>query len=146
MKKVADVVEDRTQTAPLREFAREISWQDEGDVIERLGNQVYIKHLIGPLFFGFASRFQDMIQALPDITIVVIRMDRVPYVDQSGLYAKEDAIMDLQAQGIKVVFTHLHGQPKDMFELFNLYDFKDGYSLVLSALYQNSTMSMRVFN
>jgi len=120
MKKISDVVEDRTQTAPLREFSREMSWSDEGDTLNRYSDKVYIKHLIGPLFFGFASRFQDMIKALPDIKIVIMRMDRVPYVDQSGLYAMEDAIMDLQEQNITVVFTGLHGQPKDMFERSSL--------------------------
>ena len=120
MKKISDVVEDRTQTAPLQEFSREMPWIDEGDVIERVGKEVYIKHLDGPLFFGFASRFQDMIKALPDIKVVVIRMDKVPYVDQSGLYAMEDAIMDLYEQDIKVIFTGLYGQPKDIFEVFNL--------------------------
>ena len=82
--------------------------------------RVYIKHLDGPLFFGFASRFQDMIKALPKIKTVVIRMDRVPYVDQSGLYAMEEAIQELQEQGILVVFTGLHGQPLDMFKRINL--------------------------
>lgn len=120
MKKIADVVEDRTQTAPLKEFSREMPWVDEGDIIDRMGEKVYIKHLDGPLFFGFASRFQEMINRLPEIKVVLIRMDKVPYVDQSGLYAMEDAVMDLQAQDIKVVFTNLHGQPKDMFERFNL--------------------------
>ena len=43
-------------------------------------------------------------------------MDRVPYMDQSGLYAMEDAIMDLENQGIRVVFTGVHGQPKVMLE------------------------------
>jgi SulP family sulfate permease len=81
---------------------------------------VYIKHLDGPLFFGFASRFQDMIKALPEIKAVIIRMDKVPYVDQSGLYAMEDAIIDLQAKGIKVAFTDLKGQPLAIFERFNL--------------------------
>jgi len=120
MKKISDVVEDRTQTAPLREFSREMTWSDEGDILERYGDMIYIKHLNGPLFFGFASRFQDMIKALPDIKIVIIRMDRVPYVDQSGLYAMEDAVQDLQALGITVVFTGLHGQPKDMLERASL--------------------------
>ena len=120
MKKISDVVEDRTQTAPLQEFSREMPWIDEGDIIERVGKEVYIKHLDGPLFFGFASRFQDMVKALPDIKVVVMRMDKVPYVDQSGLYAMEDAVMDLYEQDIKVIFTGLHGQPKDMFEIFNL--------------------------
>ena len=87
MKKISDVVDHRTQTAPLKEFSREIPWDDEGDIIDRLGEEIYIKHLDGPLFFGFASRFQDMVKALPNIKVVIIRMDKVPYVDQSGLYA-----------------------------------------------------------
>lgn len=116
MKTTADVVEHRTYTAPLRDFSREISWVDEGDFIDRVGDKVYIKHLDGPLFFGFASRFGDMIKAIPNIEVVVIRMDKVPYVDQSGAYAMEDAVMDLYEQDIKVVFTDLHGQPRDMFE------------------------------
>ncbi len=120
MKKISDVIDHRTKTSPLKDFSREMAWVDEGDIVERLGNKVYIKHLDGPLFFGFASRFQEMIKALPEIQIVIIRMGKVPYVDQSGLYAMEDAIMDLQSQGIKVVFTNLHGQPLDMFERFNL--------------------------
>lgn len=120
MKKISDVVEARTKSAPLKEFSREMPWIDEGDIIDRIGNKVYIKHLDGPLFFGFASRFQDMIKALPELEVVIIRMDKVPYVDQSGLYAMEDAVMDLQAQDIIIVFNDLHGQPRDMFERFNL--------------------------
>lgn len=120
MKKISDVVEDRTQSAPLKDFSREMPWIDEGDIIDRFGSKVYIKHLDGPLFFGFASRFQEMIKALPELKVVVIRMDKVPYVDQSGLYAMEDAILDLQEQDIKVVFNDVHDQPLDMFERFNL--------------------------
>ncbi len=120
MKNISDVVDHRTKSAPLKAFSREIPWKDEGDIVNRIGHKVYIKHLDGPLFFGFASRFQDMIKAMPDISVVIMRMDKVPFVDQSGLYAMEDAVMDLQAQHIKVVFTDLHGQPLDMFERFNL--------------------------
>lgn len=120
MKNIADVIDHRTESAQLKAYAHEIPWADEGDIIDRVGNRVYIKHLNGPLFFGFASRFQEMIKALPDIQVIVIRMDRVPYIDQSGLYALEEAIMDLQAQGIIFAFTGLHGQPKDMIARINL--------------------------
>ncbi|MCB0565873.1 MAG: SulP family inorganic anion transporter [Phaeodactylibacter sp.] len=120
MKKISDVVDHKTRSAPLKDFAREVPWRDEGSIIDEVGDRVYIKHLDGPLFFGFASRFQDMIKALPKIKTVVIRMDRVPYVDQSGLYAMEEAIQELQEQGILVVFTGLHGQPLDMFKRINL--------------------------
>lgn len=120
MKKISDVVDHKTHTAPLKDFSREVPWKDEGDIIDRIGDRVYIKHLDGPLFFGFASRFQDMIKALPDIEAVVIRMDKVPYVDQSGLYAMEEAILELRQLDIAVVFTNLHGQPLDMFRRINL--------------------------
>ncbi len=120
MKKISDVVEDRTAVAPLQEFSPEVSWADEGDIINQVGDRIYIKHLDGPLFFGFASRFQDMINALPNIEVVVIRMDKVPYVDQSGLYAMENAVMDLQEQDIQIAFVDLHAQPKDMFEAYSL--------------------------
>ncbi len=120
MKKISDVVDHRTKTTPIKDFSREIPWKDEGDIIKRLGEKIYIKHLDGPLFFGFASRFQDMVNALPNLNIVIIRMDKVPYVDQSGLYAMEDAVTYLQGIGIEVVFTGLHGQPLEMFKRFNL--------------------------
>ena len=114
---IADVVGRRTVSAPIKNFSREIPWSDDAKVLDELGSKVYIKHLDGPLFFGFASRFQEMIRALPDIQVVVMRMEKVPYVDQSGMYAMEDAIMELQEQGIEVVFSGLHGQPLEMFKL-----------------------------
>jgi SulP family sulfate permease len=122
MKSISDVVEHKTRTdsSSLRDFPREKAWADEGNLIDEYGDHIYIKHLDGPLFFGFANRFQEMIQALPNMTIVIMRMTRVPYVDQSGLYAMEEAIMELQEQGIAVVFTGLHGQPLDMFQRINL--------------------------
>jgi SulP family sulfate permease len=120
MKDISDVIERRAEVTPLRDFSREISWEDEGDIIDRIGHLVYIKHLDGPLFFGFSSRFSEMVKALPDIKVVIIRMSKVPYIDQTGLYAMEEAIQDLQAQGITVIFTGLHGQPEDMFRRINL--------------------------
>lgn len=120
MKKISDVVEHNSYSDELSEFSREMPWDDEGDIIERIGERVYIKHLVGPLFFGFASRFQDMIKALPTIEVVVIRMGRVPYIDQSGQYALEEAIIELQAKNIQVVLVGLKGQPLDMIRNINL--------------------------
>lgn len=120
MKDISDVISKKAESTPLRDFAREISWEDEGDIIDRIGHLVYIKHLDGPLFFGFSSRFSELVKALPEIQVVIIRMSRVPYVDQTGLYAMEEAIQDLQSQGITVIFTGLHGQPEDMFRRINL--------------------------
>ncbi|WP_367392904.1 SulP family inorganic anion transporter [Lewinella sp. LCG006] len=122
MKSISDMVEEKTQTAssPLRDVSLERAWEDDADLIQEYGDRVYVKHLDGPLFFGFASRFQEMVQALPTVCIVIMRMRRVPYVDQSGLYVMEEAIMELHRQGIAVVFTGLQEQPLDMFKRINL--------------------------
>ncbi|MAT54501.1 MAG: sodium-independent anion transporter [Saprospirales bacterium] len=120
MKKIADVIDNRTKMAPIKNFSREVPWEDEEKTLNQFGDKVYVKHLDGPLFFGFASRFQEMIKALPDVKVVILRLDKVPYVDQSGLYAMEDAVQELQDAGIDIAFVGLHGQPQEMFERFNL--------------------------
>ncbi|MDX1940738.1 MAG: SulP family inorganic anion transporter [Saprospiraceae bacterium] len=120
MKTVSDVVEHRTTSAPIKDFSPEIPWSDETNILEEIGNRVYIKHFDGPLFFGFASRFQEMIKAMPQVEVVVMRMKMVPYIDQSGLYAMEEAILDLQKQGVAVIFSGLQDQPRDMLKRINL--------------------------
>jgi len=57
-----------------------------------------------------------MMKAIPEVKVVIIRMGKVPYMDQSGLYAMEEALMELRNKGVKVVFTGLYGQAKDMLE------------------------------
>lgn len=120
MKKTADTVEEGAETGSLEAFSREKPWADEGDLIDRVGDRVFIKHLDGPLFFGFVSSFQAMVNQLPMLDVVIIRMERVPYIDQSGLYAMEDAVLDLQGRGIAVAFTGLNDQVHDMLERINL--------------------------
>jgi SulP family sulfate permease len=120
MKTISDVVEHRMRSAPLREYSREVPWTDEVEFFKEMGEKVYIKHLDGPLFFGFATRFQELAQELPEIRMVVMRMERVPYIDQSGLYAMEEAVTELQKQGIVVVFSGLQEQPLNMLKRINL--------------------------
>ena len=49
-----------------------------------------------------------------DIEVVIIRMKRVSFMDQSGLYAMETAVNDLQARGKMVLMTIIQPQPKYM--------------------------------
>lgn len=120
MKNISDVIEHRATSAPLRDFSREIPWSDEEEIFQEMDEKIFIKHFDGPLFFGFASRFQEMVKVLPDIRMVVMRMEKVPYIDQSGLYAMEDAVMDLQAKKIVVLFSGLQEQPLNMLERVNM--------------------------
>lgn len=60
-----------------------------------------------------------MLSSLPKVTVVIIRMSLVPYVDQSGIYALEDAVIALKKRGIIVLMTGIQGQPKDMLSGIN---------------------------
>ena len=114
MKKFADIIEAGTTVAPLDP---EPVWEDEADGRNDVAASpaVYIKHLYGPLFFGFSAGFRDLVKTLPEeAKVVVIRGERVPYIDQSGLYTLEDAVLDLTRRGKTVVLTGFKGQPLDM--------------------------------
>jgi SulP family sulfate permease len=120
MKKMSDVVEQKSSVGSVDSFAQEEAWSDEQIISEKVRQQVYIKHFDGPIFFGFASKFQEMTNALPEVTVVIMRMPRVPYIDQSGIYAIEDAVIALKARGIIVLMTGIQEQPKAMLENIGL--------------------------
>ncbi|HET9746028.1 MAG TPA: SulP family inorganic anion transporter, partial [Chitinophagaceae bacterium] len=112
MKQMSDLTEERSKISDLMSIKDEISWPDE-KVPAYIQDNVVIKHLDGPLFFGFASGFMDKIGKLPDIKFVIIRMEKVPFIDQSGLYALEEAILSLEQRNIQVMITGLQTQPED---------------------------------
>ncbi|MDN5204725.1 SulP family inorganic anion transporter [Fulvivirgaceae bacterium BMA10] len=112
MKKAADISSDASEIAPLEKFVNQFPHEYGTEIEARYKDKVYIKDLYGALFFGFASRFKEMVRELPEIEMVVIRMRRVPYLDQSGVYALEEALEGLQSKGIKVAITGLQEQPK----------------------------------
>lgn len=114
MKRASDIGEKGMEVGTIAGFDGEKPWQDEKEFYEAYKDKVYIKHLYGPLFFGFTSHFQDEIKNIPEqVKALIIRMDRVPYIDQSGLYALENAVLDLEQRGIQVLLTAVQEQPKD---------------------------------
>jgi len=52
--------------------------------------------------------------------MVVLRMENVPYIDQSGMYAIEDAVLELEKRGIEVFLTGIQKQPEDMLRRIKL--------------------------
>ncbi len=118
MKKMGDLTAKRSDVKTLKE---ERGWADEVNFPEDLKKEVFIKHLKGPLFFGFTSEFQQLAKQIPKTaSTVVIRMDRMQYLDQSGLYTLEDVLMDLKNAGITILFVHVLEQPKYMMERVKL--------------------------
>ena len=121
MKKSGDIGEKGLQVERLADLEDEKPWQDEIEIYEKYKDKIVIKHLYGPLFFGFTSYLKDQVKALPDdIESVILRMDRVPYIDQSGLYTLEDIIFDLRSKNIEVIIVGLKEQPCDMLKAIDI--------------------------
>jgi SulP family sulfate permease len=120
MKKMSDISSSKSTMGFAGDFAKEEAWTDEKNISEFVQKKVYIKHFEGPIFFGFTTKFQEMHRALPDVKVVIMRMARVPYIDQSGIYAIEDAVLDLKKKGVSVFMIELQDQPKDMLRNIHL--------------------------
>jgi len=112
MKRAGDLVESGYQSGVISRFDKELPWDDEHDLPEEVRQCIFIQRLNGPIFFGSITRFQEVMHDVPDnVQIVIIRMRLVSFMDQSGLYAMETAIKDLQEKGITVLMTIVQPQP-----------------------------------
>lgn len=100
---------------PQPNFDKTLPWNDEGGITDEMRQHIYIQRLNGPIFFGSITKFKEVMSDVPDdVKIVIIRMKLVSFMDQSGLYAMEEAIKDLQARGIEVLMTIIQPQPMYM--------------------------------
>ncbi len=121
MKRASDLVEGSYSSQELSNFDKESPWADEGGIPENIRHKIYIQRLNGPIFFGSITRFQEVMHDVPnDVKVVIIRMRLVSFMDQSGLYAMETAIKDLQAQGVTVLMTIIQPQPLYMLTTMNV--------------------------
>ena len=113
MMRAGEIIENQYGGRTLAaEFDKNEPWEDEKDLPEDVIKQVYIQRLNGPVFFGSITGFNHVMHDIPeDAKIVIIRMKRVSFMDQSGAYAMETAIKDMQAKGIEVFMTIIQPQP-----------------------------------
>ncbi len=115
MKKASDLAERGTTVTSLGNLEKKELWESEKSMYDEYKDKIYIKHMSGPMFFGFTSRFQELIKELdPGIKVLIIRMKEVPYIDQSGVYVLEEAILELRMKGVLVLITGIQPQPLDM--------------------------------
>ena len=122
MKKMGEISAGKSNVVRL-DAADELKerWADEMNFPTRLKEEIYIKRLDGPLFFGYTNEFQLLVNEIPaTASHVIIRMGRVPYIDQSGLYALEDVLLKLRNNGIIPLITSLQKQPRYLMEKIDI--------------------------
>jgi len=121
MKQMSDTAESKSFSKTLKDFHDIFPHNSEDKYIyDAINSQVYIQHFDGPIFFGFTSHFRSMMQELPEISVVIFKMNNVPNIDQSGMYAIEDAILELEKKNITVLMTNMQKQPEDMLKNIKL--------------------------
>ena len=117
MRKASEMVEQNTSLKKVDREDREVVWDDEANLSLNKMENVYIKRFDGPIFFGVAARILERINTIPnDAKVVILRMKHVHYIDQSGLYALEEVIKEMQKMGIVVVMTMVQPQPLYLFK------------------------------
>ena len=112
MKRASDLVEGGYSSQEMTNFDKESPWDDEHGMPDTVAHKIYIQRLNGPIFFGTINKFKEVMHDVPtDAKIVIIRMRLVSFMDQSGLYAMEEAIKDIQSHGARVLMTIIQPQP-----------------------------------
>ena len=118
VKKIGDLTAQRSDVKSLKE---EKFWADEKNFPENLKEEVFIKHIKGPLFFGSTSEFQSLMKQIPEsASTVIIRMERMQYIDQSGLFVLEDSLIDLAKNNITILLVDVLEQPKYLLESIDI--------------------------
>jgi SulP family sulfate permease len=114
MKKIGDLTAKQSK---IESFSAMSSTSKENEFYKLLNEKVFIKHVRGPLFFGSTSGFQHLIKQIPDdVSVVIIRLRRMTYMDQSGLFAMEDTMEELAKNGKTVLLIGLGKQPRYLLE------------------------------
>ncbi|MDG1571616.1 SulP family inorganic anion transporter [Robiginitalea sp. M366] len=118
MKQIGQLTGQRSDVKPL---FPESAWPDEKGFPGNLKQEVFIKHIKGPLFFGTTSEFQQLAEQIPDTAkAVIFRLGRMQYMDQSGLYAMEDVLHALRQRGVLTLFVNVLDQPRYLMERIDI--------------------------
>lgn len=104
LKRFSDASGEDVTITSLAEAVQD-NWLDGVETDEDKIRKVYFKDFNGPIFFGIIEDFKNTVLQLPEIDYLIIRMHSVPFIDQSGLYALEETISDLQAKNVNIAIS-----------------------------------------
>jgi SulP family sulfate permease len=113
MKQMSQIAEENAEGKIHRDGIDEVL-PDEKNISDEVREKLYIQHFDGPIFFGFTFGFKEVIRKVPHVEKVIFRMENVPHIDQSGLYAIEDAVISLREKDVEVYICCIKQQPRDM--------------------------------
>ena len=82
-----------------------------------LPRDVVVFSIDGPFFFGAAEKLEHTLRRSQSrVRTVVLRMDRMPFIDSTGLTALAEIVADFRASGTAVVFCELRANVRAKLE------------------------------
>ena len=103
MAKMVDTVLDKSNVKGFEDLLNE-------------NDSLFIKTIDGPIFFGATNELTELSRKLPNSAkTLCIDLTRVPYIDQSGLFAMEDIFLSLNESSVEVRLVGLNLQPENRF-------------------------------
>lgn len=85
-------------------------------ISEELSRRIAIYRLEGPLFFGAVGKFLLILDSLPSVKYVILRMRFVSDVDSTAIVALESFWNELRKRNIRLMLSTLKPKVKETFE------------------------------
>ena len=88
---------------------------DDSEKLKVLPKEIRVYEITGPLFFGAADRVAQI--SVKEFTkCLIVRMRSVPAIDVTAMNALAELYEKCSKNGIKLVFSHVNGQPMRVME------------------------------
>lgn len=88
---------------------------DDSEKLKVLPKEIRVYEITGPLFFGAADRVAQI--SVKEFTkCLIVRMRSVPAIDVTAMNALTELYEKCSKNGIKLVFSHVNGQPMRVME------------------------------
>jgi len=114
MKKIGDLTSERSEVTHLSDNN---DWDHYLELPSSMKEYIVVKEIKGPLFFGSTSEFQQLaLQIQEKASIIIFDLSNMSYIDQSGLYAMEEVMIDLVQKRKKIALVNTLPQPKNMLD------------------------------
>ncbi len=126
MFRMADAVEVSSGIQLLDENGDERKGGADPEQRARLPVGVEAFQITGPLFFGAASRLDDLLdQFFKPPRVFILRMRLVPIIDASGVHALETLLDRCRRRGIILIISGLQTQPRRVIQKMQLHPRED---------------------
>lgn len=85
-------------------------------------SKVLLYEINGPLFFGAAQQFQDVLSSInTKPKFIILRMRYVPFIDSTGYHRLKEIIKTFQTRGITILISGVHEELRLDFEKNNIH-------------------------